>query len=64
MEGTICAIWVEGNMRNIFNLNQWFRRCCVKIILCLALAANLFVQRGTFGAILVEDIMRNTYVKF
>ena len=32
----------EHSCENILNLNQWFRRCCLKYFLSTALAALLF----------------------
>ena len=33
-QSNICAILVEGIMKNILNLDQWFRRrCCLKTFL-------------------------------
>ena len=40
--GTICALLAEGMMDNIYNLGQWFRRCCLKTFLILALVVILF----------------------
>ena len=51
-------------MRTISNLDQWFRRkWCLKIYL-IKRSRGHFVQRsGTILAILVQGIMRNTFVK-
>ena len=48
----------------IMNLDQWFkRRCGLKVFLIWS-SGGPFVQRsGTICAILVEDIMRNTFVE-
>ena len=45
------------------NLDQWFRRCCLKIILIWS-SGGPFVQRsGPICAILVKGMMRNNSVK-
>ena len=60
--GTICAILVNGIMRNnlceiILNLEQGFWRRCFKIFLIWS-SCSLFVQQsGTICAILVEGII-------
>ena len=47
----------------ILNLDQWFRRSCLKKFLIWS-SDSPFVQRsGTICAILVEGIMRNNSVK-
>ena len=58
--------WVEGIKRNnskiILNLDQWFRRCCLKDFLSGALAALLFC--GTNHLCNFEiDIMGNIHEK-
>ena len=68
LSGTICAILVEGNMRNIFceislNLDQWFmRRCRLKYFLPTALVA-FFQRSGTICSMLAEGIMGNIPLK-
>ena len=65
---TICAILVEGIMRNnsviFLNLDQWFRRRCHFKIFLIWSSGGLFVQQsGTIYAISVEGIMRNNSEK-
>ena len=48
----VSAILVDGIMRNIsviMNLDQWLRRCCLKILLFLALVAILFSGAERFA---------------
>ena len=47
----------------ILNLDQWFRRCCLKIFLIWS-SGSPFVQRsGTICAIFIEGIKRNNCLK-
>ena len=48
----------------ILNLDQWFRRCCLKIFLILS-SGDPFVQRSeTICAILVDGTNRNHSLNF
>ena len=47
----------------ILNLNQCFKRRCLKDISCLELCQPFVQQSRTVCAIFVEGIMRNTSVK-
>ena len=50
-------------LRNILNLDQWFRRCRLNILLICS-SGDPFIQRSeTICSILVEGIMRNNSVK-
>ena len=63
----ICAILVDGIMRNIsvkiFNLDQWFRRKGgLKIFLIQGFGGTLVQLSGAICANLVEGIIRNISV--
>ena len=66
--GTICAISVDGIMRNNsvkkkLILDQWFKRCLLKKFSIWS-SGGPFIQRsGTICANFVECIMRNNAVK-
>ena len=47
----------------ILNLDQWFRRCCLKDFLSGTLAALLINRWEPFMQILKEGIMGNIHVK-
>ena len=47
----------------ILNLDQWFRRCHLKIFLIWSSSGPFVQWSGTIFAILVKDIMRNISVK-
>ena len=58
--GTICAIFIEGIMRNNLNLDQWFRRRCLLKIFVTWSSGGPFIQRSrTTCGILVECINMN-----
>ena len=46
----------------ILNLNQWFRRCLLKIFLIWSSGGPLVQRSRTICAILVEGIIRNNSV--
>ena len=65
--GSICAILIQGIMRNIsiiffLNLDQWFI-CRLQIFLIYSSGGPFVQPSGTVCAILVEDIIRNHSVK-
>ena len=47
----------------ILNLNQWFRRCPLKIFLIYKSGGSFVQWRGTICAILVAGTIRNNSVK-
>ena len=47
----------------ILNLDQWYRRCCLKIFLISSSGSPFVQQSRTICATLVEGIIRNNYVK-
>ena len=47
----------------ILNLDQWFKRCCLKIFLNYISGSPFVWHSQTICAILVEGIMRNISVK-
>ena len=51
---SICAILLEGMIRNILNLDQCFRRCRLWIYLIYSSGDPFVWQRRTICAILVE----------
>ena len=47
----------------ILNLDQWFRRCCLKMFLIWSSGTHFVHRSGTICAILVQGIKRNISVK-
>ena len=48
----------------ILNLDQWFKRCRLKIFLIWSSGSPFVQRRGTICAILLEGIMRNNSVNY
>ena len=57
------GLYEEQFCEIILNLDQWLRRCCLKIFLIWSSGGPLVQLSGTICAILVEGIMRNNSVK-
>ena len=47
----------------ILNVDQWFRRCCLKIFLIWSSGSPFVLRSGTICAIWVGGILRNYSVK-